>query len=132
MRVPVRREIMAKNPRPAPSPRAIAFGRRLAEAREKTECSQAEFARMLGVTSGLIGQYEVGLTTPRANKLSKIAGLLNVTVEWLLTGDDPDEKARAQTTTELAALKLLRAIPVEKQAAALAMLQGLAGNLSKT
>lgn len=122
---------MAKN-RPPPSPRAIAFGRRLAEAREKIECSQETLARMLGVTKGLIGQYEIGYTTPRAQKLSQLAGLLNVTVEYLLTGDDPDEKARAQTTTELAALNLLRAIPPDKHGAALAMLQGLAGQMSKS
>jgi transcriptional regulator with XRE-family HTH domain len=122
---------MAKT-RPPPSPRAIAFGRRIADAREKIACSQETIARMLGVTKGLIGQYEIGYTTPRAQKLSKLAGALGVTVEYLLTGDDPDEKARAQTTTEQAALDLLRSIPPDKHAAALAMLQGLAGQLSKT
>lgn len=122
---------MAKT-RPPPSPRAIAFGRRIADAREKIGCSQETLARMLGVTKGLIGQYEIGYTTPRAQKLGQIAGALGVTVEYLLTGDDPEEKARAQTTTELAALDLLRSIPADKHAAALAMLQGLAGHLSKS
>jgi len=86
---------------------------------------------MLGVTKGLIGQYEIGFTTPRAQKLSELAGLLNVTVEYLLTGDDPDEKVRAQTTTERAALQLLRAMHPDQHAAVLAMMQGLAGKLSK-
>jgi transcriptional regulator with XRE-family HTH domain len=117
--------------RPAPSPRAIALGTRIKTAREKVGCSQESLARMLGVTKGLIGQYEIGYTTPRAQKVSKLAGLLNVTVEWLLTGDEPEEKVRAQTTTEMAALQLIRAMHADKHAAALAMLQGLAGTLSK-
>lgn len=54
-----------------------------------------------------------------------------MSVQWLLVGDEPEEKAKAQTTNELAALELLRSIPHDKQAAALAMLQGLAGSVTK-
>lgn len=54
-----------------------------------------------------------------------------MSVQWLLVGDEPEEKAKAQTTNELAALELLRSIPHDKQSAALAMLQGLAGSVTK-
>ena len=121
---------MAKN-RPPPSPKAIAVGRRIAEARAKLGWSQETLARMLSVTKGLIGQYEIGLTSPRANRMADLAKVLAVDVEWLLTGNEPDEKVRAQTATELAALHLLRAMHPDKHAAVLAMMQGLAGPLSK-
>ncbi len=86
---------------------------------------------MIGVTKGAVGQYEIGFTSPRQHRLERLADVLNVTIEWLLTGDDPDEKVRAQTVNEQAALRLIRALPVEKQTAALAMLQGLAGQIDK-
>lgn len=122
---------MTKNRTP-PTPKAIALGRRIALARAKIDMSQDTLARLVGVSKGAIGQYEIGLSTPRAPKFERLAGALGVTVEWLLTGDEPDEKARAQTQNELAALQLIRALPVDQQAAALAMLQGLLGSLSKS
>jgi transcriptional regulator with XRE-family HTH domain len=121
---------MSKKPKP-PSPKAILIGRRIATKRELTGLSQQQLADMLGVSKGAVGQYEVGLTTPRPKRFERIAEVLGVTVEWLLTGNDAEEKVRAQTTNEMAALELLRAIPHEKQAAAIAMLQGLAATVTK-
>lgn len=86
---------------------------------------------MLGVTKGAVGQYEIGLATPRPKRFERLAEVLGVTVEWLLTGNEPEQKVRAQTVNELAALELLRAIPHDKQGSALAMLQGLAGAMTK-
>lgn len=93
--------------------------------------SQQQLATMLGVSKGAVGQYEVGLATPRPKRFERIAEVLGVTVEWLLTGNEAEEKVRAQTTNELVALELLRAIPHDRQAAAIAMLQGLAATITK-
>jgi hypothetical protein len=48
------------------------------------------------------------------------------TTDWLLTGDEPEQEVRAQTANEQAVLRMLRAIPWEHQATALAAMEGLA------
>jgi transcriptional regulator with XRE-family HTH domain len=54
--------------------------------------SQAELAKRLGVKLKTLKGWENDLSEPRANKLSMMAGLLNVSLLWLLSGegDGPD------------------------------------------
>ena len=63
------------------------FGDRLAAAREARGLGQAELARKLGVKLRTIESWEDDMTEPRANKLSMLAGLLNVSLMWLLNGE---------------------------------------------
>lgn len=63
------------------------FGDRLAAAREYAGLSQEEFARRLGVKGSTARGWEDDLNEPRANKLQMMAGLLNVSVVWLLMGE---------------------------------------------
>ena len=49
--------------------------------------SQDELARRLGVRLRTIRAWEDDLAEPRANKLQMLAGLLNVSLRWLLTGE---------------------------------------------
>jgi transcriptional regulator with XRE-family HTH domain len=121
---------MSKPPK-TPSPKAILIGQRMRTKREQLGLSQQQFADMIGVSKGAVGQYDIGYTTPRPKRFERIAEVLGVTVEWLLTGNEAEEKVRAQTTNEMAALALLRAIPHDRQASAIAMLQGLAAGLTK-
>ncbi|PSL21802.1 helix-turn-helix domain-containing protein [Shimia abyssi] len=74
------------------------FGDRLAAARDAAGLKPAEFAKRLGVKKSTIVDWEEDLSEPRANRLQMMAGLLNVSVGWLLTGDGdgvdaPDEVA---------------------------------------
>ncbi len=62
------------------------FGDRLAGAREAAGLSQTELARRLGVKEKTIHAWEDDLSEPRANRLQMLAGLLNVSLMWLLTG----------------------------------------------
>lgn len=107
-------------------PRKLAIGRRIAAARERKGLSQADLATILGITSGAVGQYETGRNLPKLARFEAISGSCDVTVEWLLTGDDPDELRKAQTVNEAEALRLIRSLPADKQQSALAMLLGLA------
>ena len=71
------------------------FGDRLAGAREALGISQEDMARRLGVKLKTVVSWENDWSEPRANKLQMVAGLLNVSIRWLLTGegvgpDDPD------------------------------------------
>ena len=68
-------------------PDTATFGDRVAAAREAAGMTQKQMARRLGVKHGTVRDWEDDLSEPRANKLSMMAGLLNVSIIWLLTGE---------------------------------------------
>ncbi|MEM1351081.1 MAG: helix-turn-helix domain-containing protein [Pseudomonadota bacterium] len=79
-------------------PETATFGDRVAAAREAAEMTQAELARRLGVRVATLRSWEDDLSEPRANRLSMMAGLLNVSMTWLINGqgeglDAPLEEA---------------------------------------
>lgn len=83
------------------------FGDRLAGAREAMGLGQKELAQRLGVRTRVIEGWEDNQKEPRANRLQMLAGMLNVSLMWLLTGkgdgiDAPD--ARPAMSAESAAL----------------------------
>lgn len=63
------------------------FGDRLAGAREAAGLTPAELAARIGVTEKTIRAWEDDFAEPRANRLGMLAGLLNVSLAWLLTGE---------------------------------------------
>ncbi|MEL7214538.1 MAG: helix-turn-helix domain-containing protein [Pseudomonadota bacterium] len=93
------------------------FGDRVAAARDAISMSQAQLARRLGVKVGTIEAWEADRSEPRANRLQMLAGVLNVSIMWLMTGegiglddeeplDDPNSDAILRET--LAELRALR------------------------
>ncbi len=103
-------------------PDAATFGDRVAGAREAADMSQAQLARRLGVKKATIVAWENDLSEPRANRLSMMAGMLNVSIMWLLTGEGDGMDAPRETEAadiELAALAAeLRAVRGELREAA--------------
>ena len=84
-------------------PETATFGDRLAAAREMAEMTQPELARRLGVRVATLRSWEDDLSEPRANRLSMMAGLLNVSMMWLINGqgeglDAPLEEAALPTS----------------------------------
>lgn len=69
------------------SPEAATFGDRLAAARERENMTQAQMARRLGIKASTLRKWEEDLSEPRANHLSIMAGVLNVSMMWLLNGE---------------------------------------------
>ena len=63
------------------------FGDRLAAAREHAAMSQSDMAKRLGVKVSTLRKWEQDLSEPRANRLSMMAGLLNVSIMWLLNAE---------------------------------------------
>ena len=63
------------------------FGDRLAAAREAAELSQKNLAKRLGVKAKTVAAWENDISEPRANRLQMLAGLLNVSLMWLLNGE---------------------------------------------
>lgn len=66
---------------------ASTFGDRMALARESQGMNQGELARRLGMKVATIRNWETDRSEPRANKLQMLAGLLNVSMIWLMTGE---------------------------------------------
>ena len=68
-------------------PDKATFGDRLVAAREKSNLSQQDLAKRLGVKSSTIKSWENDNSEPRANRLSMLAGLLNVSITWLISAE---------------------------------------------
>lgn len=74
------------------------FGDRMAGAREALGMTQTELAKRLGVKLKTIRAWEDDLAEPRANRLQMLAGVLNVSIMWLINGqgdglDGPADEA---------------------------------------
>lgn len=108
-----------------------ARGRRIAKARTKLELTQAELADKIGVSAGLVGQWETGSTGLTPKKAATLERVLQVSMTWLLTGDDTDQTRRAQTEPELELLQLLRSVPMENQDIFLEIVKSTAKTFSK-
>lgn len=67
-------------------PAATTFGDRLAGARELAGLEVEELAARLGVKPKTIRAWEEDRAEPRANRVSILAGLVNVSLVWLMTG----------------------------------------------
>ena len=70
------------------------MGPRIAVARENAGMSVEDLARHLGVESASVRAWERDERTPRANRLLMMAGVLNVSLTWLLEGRE-DQRMEA-------------------------------------
>lgn len=59
---------------------------RIAQAREALGLTTAQLARRIGVKTRTLYAWESGSSTPRANRLTMMAGIFGVSALWLLTG----------------------------------------------
>jgi transcriptional regulator with XRE-family HTH domain len=80
------------------SAEAATFGDRMAGAREAVGLSQKGLAKRMGVKLKTVKTWEDDLAEPRANRLQMLAGMLGVSLMWLLTGEGegiaaPDDRA---------------------------------------
>jgi len=66
------------------------FGDRLATAREAAGLSQSQLSRRLGVKLATLRGWENDISEPRANRLQMLSGMLNISLGWLLTGNDAE------------------------------------------
>ncbi len=73
-----------------PGPRRLreptTVGKRIAHAREAKDMSQAELARLKGISRSAVGQWERDATSPPISTIEEIAMILGVTPEWLAFG----------------------------------------------
>lgn len=63
------------------------FGDRLARARESVGLSQGDLAHRMGIRLQTVRNWEEDRAEPRANRLQMLAGMLNVSMVWLMSGE---------------------------------------------
>ena len=85
-----------------------AIGQRIARRRRELFLSQEELARLADVTVQCISYAETGKRALRAENLLNLAAALNVSTDWLLSGDAApgapaslDRKLQALTPSQL-------------------------------
>lgn len=76
------------------------LGGRLVRAREAQDLTTSQFARRLGVKTETLHAWETDRAEPRSNRLLTLAGMLNVSPTWLLTGSG-ESPVDALTETEM-------------------------------
>ncbi len=74
-------------------PETSTFGDRLTGAREIAGLDVETLARRLGVKPKSLRAWEDDRSEPRANRVSMLAGLLNVSLVWLMTGQGAGPRA---------------------------------------
>ena len=88
------------------TPRDI--GTRIRAARIDRGLTQDELAGHVGVSRSAVAQWETGRTGQVTGNLSRIAGALEVNVEFLMYGDDTRAAREVGQGDELALLRLYR------------------------
>jgi transcriptional regulator with XRE-family HTH domain len=63
------------------------FGERLAAARETKGLSVDGLAEKIGVETSKVQLWESNDDAPRANRIQMLAGMLNVSIIWLISGE---------------------------------------------
>ncbi|KMK68933.1 helix-turn-helix domain-containing protein [Puniceibacterium sp. IMCC21224] len=102
-------------------PDSATFGDRLAAARDAAGMTQEELAKRLGIKPKSLQSWEEDLAEPRANRLSMMAGLLNVSMMWLMNGEGEGLSAPPEDPPEVdlrAVLTEIRGMQVELHASA--------------
>ena len=113
----------------------LEVGERLGEIRKKHQITQVRAAKLFGTMQQHISAYESGKSQAPSEYLFWVAGEFGVTIDYILTGQTPDEyAARAAeaeskygvgslSTDETELIRLYRDAPVDGQAAAKAVLE---------
>lgn len=92
---------------------AATFGDRLAAARDAAGFTQRDLASRLGIMVKTLRAWEDDRSEPRANKLQMLAGMLNVSMSWLISGQgdgvagdpEPNDMSTKDILAEMRALR---------------------------
>ena len=76
------------------------FPTRLNDLRKKAGLSQEELAGLVGVTRQAVQKWEAGASRPDMDNLVALARYFNVTLDWLITGQEPDVSGSGAVVVE--------------------------------
>ncbi len=85
----------------------MTLGERIKDARMGLELTVAQAARQAGITEKTLRSWESGKSEPRGSRLSLLAGVLNVSLVWLMEGrSDLDPIVQEQSSLDVIQQKL--------------------------
>ncbi len=79
--------VLPTRPMPASTPVKSMFPERLKDRREELELTQKEVGERVGKTNSAVSKWEEGSREPEFTTLIRLAGVLHVSVEWLIGTD---------------------------------------------
>ena len=93
------------------------LGNRIKQARDAKDYSLTQLSRRLAVTPATLKKWEAGQSDPRTNKIIMLAGVLGVSMPWLLdgAGEEPVSHNDDTPATILIAQKLERAHKLQQE-----------------
>ncbi len=100
-------------------------GARIRQVRREKGLTQGDLAEAVGVSRSAVAQWETGRAGQLSANLSRIAGVLEVGVEFLLHGEDKLASGGAGSSDEWALLRLYRECPPEDRQILLRMARRL-------
>lgn len=80
------------------------IGKSIKELRSKRNITQEELAKVIGVTTSMVGMYETGARKPSFEVLNKIADYFNVSTDYLLGREHKGMEVLNESTKDLPAL----------------------------
>lgn len=101
------------------------FGDRLTAARHAAQLTQEALSRNMGIKLKTLKSWENDLSEPRSNKLQMLAGVLNVSLVWLMIGegegvaapdDEADNAAKSQNRILARIIKEMHSVCAEHAA----------------
>lgn len=63
---------------------------RYARLRDSKGLTDAQFSKIIGISKSTLSEWRSGRYVPKADKLQKIADYFGVSLDYLMTGDEPD------------------------------------------
>lgn len=93
----------------------MSFGSRLRERRESLHMKQSELGRLLGVTGSAIGNYENGISSPKADVLYRVFDVLGCDANYLFQDEMENAAASLHSADEVALMKMYRQLNDEGQ-----------------
>ncbi len=85
----------------------MGLSNRLKERREQLGLTQSEVASLLGITPGAVGNYENGVSTPKADILFKVFDALKCDANYLFQ-DEMNERSQEDAATPLEMERLVK------------------------
>lgn len=99
---------------------------RIRSVRKKTELTQQEFGKHLGVSRDVISNLEYGRVEPKEPFVTLLCNTFEINKEWLLTGNGEMTDKNIQSKRNInEALKILDSLSPELQDYAMQQLKGL-------
>lgn len=97
----------------------MSFGTRLKERREELGLKQSELGGLLGITGSAIGNYENGISSPKADILYRVFDVLKCDANYLFQDEMKELETDDITVPEIKLIKKYRQLDQRGQAAVL-------------